>query len=260
MSLSTLTYAATAVLQSIALGYRHGFDVSRASGLPSGTVYPALRRLEAARFVTSAWEDHAVAQRAQRPPRKSCGSRPAVNRLWQRRSRDIGCSIGEAAAGSGARRRHEVVVAPASAMAPVAGARPGSLRPQEPSSGLGAGVGSGTRIPRGRAPRVGCVPAPCVMAGLPGQHRCRVGRAGSPGSSLGGRDGSGHPVRAPPGTSISVAVGHGDRVAGDRYRRDDRRLRHHQRGSPQGAAVSCGRPAPHDYSRRQPLPLAIRLP
>jgi DNA-binding PadR family transcriptional regulator len=70
MSSSTLTYAATAVLQSIALGYRHGFDVSRASGLPSGTVYPALRRLEAARFVTSAWEDHAVAQRAQRPPRK----------------------------------------------------------------------------------------------------------------------------------------------------------------------------------------------
>jgi PadR family transcriptional regulator len=70
MSSSTLSYAATAVLQSIAHGYRHGFDVSRATGLPSGTVYPALRRLEAARFVTSAWEDHALAQQAQRPPRK----------------------------------------------------------------------------------------------------------------------------------------------------------------------------------------------
>jgi PadR family transcriptional regulator, regulatory protein PadR len=70
MSPSTLSYAATAVLQSIAQGFRHGFDVSRATGLPSGTVYPALRRLEDARFVRSAWEDPKVARHAQRPPRK----------------------------------------------------------------------------------------------------------------------------------------------------------------------------------------------
>jgi len=70
MSQSTLSYAATAVLQSIARGYRHGFDVSRATGLPSGTVYPALRRLEAARLVKSAWEDHKLARQALRPPRK----------------------------------------------------------------------------------------------------------------------------------------------------------------------------------------------
>ena len=70
MSPSTLSYAATAVLQSIARGFRHGFDVSRATGLPSGTVYPALRRLEASRFVKSAWEDHKLARNAQRPPRK----------------------------------------------------------------------------------------------------------------------------------------------------------------------------------------------
>jgi DNA-binding PadR family transcriptional regulator len=70
MSPSTLSYAAATVLQSIARGYRHGFDVSRETGLPSGTVYPALRRLEAARLVTSAWEDHRLARQAQRPPRK----------------------------------------------------------------------------------------------------------------------------------------------------------------------------------------------
>jgi DNA-binding PadR family transcriptional regulator len=70
MSSSSLSYAAAAVLQAVAHGYRHGFDVSRATGLPSGTVYPALRRLEAARLVTSAWEDHKLAQQAQRPPRK----------------------------------------------------------------------------------------------------------------------------------------------------------------------------------------------
>ena len=70
MSSSTLSYAAAAVLQSIAQGYRHGFDVSRATGLPSGTVYPALRRLESARLVTSAWENPRLAHEAQRPPRK----------------------------------------------------------------------------------------------------------------------------------------------------------------------------------------------
>jgi PadR family transcriptional regulator, regulatory protein PadR len=70
MSPSTLSYAAAAVLQSIARGYRHGFDVSRVTGLASGTVYPALRRLEEARLVKSAWEDHRLARDAQRPPRK----------------------------------------------------------------------------------------------------------------------------------------------------------------------------------------------
>jgi len=70
MSSSTLSYAAAAVLQSIARGYRHGFDVSRATGLPSGTVYPALRRLESARLVTSSWEDQKIARKDQRPPRK----------------------------------------------------------------------------------------------------------------------------------------------------------------------------------------------
>jgi DNA-binding PadR family transcriptional regulator len=70
MSSSTLSHAATAVLQAIARGFRHGFDVTRATGLPSGTVYPALRRLEEAGLVTSAWEDHRLARQAQRPPRK----------------------------------------------------------------------------------------------------------------------------------------------------------------------------------------------
>jgi DNA-binding PadR family transcriptional regulator len=40
------------------------------TGLPSGTVYPALRRMEAAGLVRSKWESAAVAQREQRPPRK----------------------------------------------------------------------------------------------------------------------------------------------------------------------------------------------
>lgn len=66
----SLSHAATAVLQTVAQGYQHGFDIIRATGLPSGTVYPALRRLEESRYVTSAWEEARVAQDARRPPRK----------------------------------------------------------------------------------------------------------------------------------------------------------------------------------------------
>jgi DNA-binding PadR family transcriptional regulator len=70
MTARGLTHAATAVLNATAQGYQHGFDIIRATGLPSGTVYPALRRLEEARWVTSAWEDSRIAQDAGRPPRK----------------------------------------------------------------------------------------------------------------------------------------------------------------------------------------------
>ncbi len=70
MSSSTLSHAATAVLQTVVQGYRHGFDVIGVTGLPSGTVYPALRRLEESGFLKSAWEDVKLAQDAQRPPRR----------------------------------------------------------------------------------------------------------------------------------------------------------------------------------------------
>ena len=70
MSARTLSYAATAVLEAIAEGHQYGFDVIAVTGLPSGTVYPALRRLEDAGYVQSRWEDHRVAQREVRPVRK----------------------------------------------------------------------------------------------------------------------------------------------------------------------------------------------
>jgi DNA-binding PadR family transcriptional regulator len=65
-----LSLSATVVLQAVANGYGYGFDVMDTTGLPSGTVYPALRRMEAAGLVRSKWESAAVAQREQRPPRK----------------------------------------------------------------------------------------------------------------------------------------------------------------------------------------------
>jgi PadR family transcriptional regulator, regulatory protein PadR len=70
MSDPVLSHAATAVLQAVANGHQHGFNVIRVTGLASGTVYPALRRLEEAGWLESRWEEHLVAQRELRPPRK----------------------------------------------------------------------------------------------------------------------------------------------------------------------------------------------
>src|SRR4029453_5997484 len=65
-----LTYPTTLVLHALANGVRHGFDVIDATGLPSGTVYPILRRLERATLGAAAWEDAAIAHDEQRPPRR----------------------------------------------------------------------------------------------------------------------------------------------------------------------------------------------
>jgi PadR family transcriptional regulator, regulatory protein PadR len=65
-----LTYPTTLVLQALAHGFSHGFDVIDATGLPSGTVYPILRRLEREALVSAAWEDAAIARDEQRPPRR----------------------------------------------------------------------------------------------------------------------------------------------------------------------------------------------
>jgi DNA-binding PadR family transcriptional regulator len=40
------------------------------TGLPSGTVYPAMRRLERDGLVRSRWERQSLADAGQRPPRK----------------------------------------------------------------------------------------------------------------------------------------------------------------------------------------------
>ena len=70
MSAPGLSYTATSILLTIGNGYRYGFDVMDVTGMPSGTVYPALRRLEHSGFIASKWEPDAVAQREQRPARK----------------------------------------------------------------------------------------------------------------------------------------------------------------------------------------------
>ena len=65
-----LSITAVSVLQAIANGYEYGFDVIDQTGLPSGTVYPALSRLERDGYVRSAWEDEAGAHAEGRPARR----------------------------------------------------------------------------------------------------------------------------------------------------------------------------------------------
>jgi DNA-binding PadR family transcriptional regulator len=69
-SAGTLGYNGALVLQALAQGHGYGFEIMRAAHLPSGTVYPLLRRLEAGRLVHSRWEDAERAHGEGRPPRR----------------------------------------------------------------------------------------------------------------------------------------------------------------------------------------------
>jgi len=66
-----MTQNTALVLRAIAAGYQYGFDVMEACGLPSGTIYPALRRLERARLLKSRWERAAQAHADGRPRRRT---------------------------------------------------------------------------------------------------------------------------------------------------------------------------------------------
>jgi PadR family transcriptional regulator, regulatory protein PadR len=65
-----LSHSAALILRTIECGYCYGFDVMEVTGLPSGTVYPALRRLERDNLITARWEDEALAFAEQRPARR----------------------------------------------------------------------------------------------------------------------------------------------------------------------------------------------
>ncbi len=51
---------------------RYGYDLMKASGLPSGTLYPMLSRLQEQGLVSSAWE----------PPGGDGSGRPACRYYW----------------------------------------------------------------------------------------------------------------------------------------------------------------------------------
>ena len=65
-----LSYTVALVLLAIEREYRFGFDIMDATGLPSGTVYPALRRLESAGAIQAKWENTKQAFQESRPARR----------------------------------------------------------------------------------------------------------------------------------------------------------------------------------------------
>jgi PadR family transcriptional regulator PadR len=65
-----LSHTAAIILQAISVGCAYGFSVMEMTGLPSGTVYPAVRRLERDGLILSRWEKPSLADAEQRPPRK----------------------------------------------------------------------------------------------------------------------------------------------------------------------------------------------
>lgn len=65
-----LSISACSVLQALVDGAHYGFEIIDHTGLPSGTVYPALSRLERDGYVASSWEDETRAHADGRPARR----------------------------------------------------------------------------------------------------------------------------------------------------------------------------------------------
>lgn len=65
-----ITHASALILRAIAAGHGYGFDIMDATGLPSGTVYPALRRLTRLGQLKAVWEEKESARDAGRPRRR----------------------------------------------------------------------------------------------------------------------------------------------------------------------------------------------
>jgi PadR family transcriptional regulator, regulatory protein PadR len=66
-----LTHTSALILQTISAGCCYGFDIMETTGLPSGTVYPALRRLEQLGLIHSKWEKESEAIAQMRPARRN---------------------------------------------------------------------------------------------------------------------------------------------------------------------------------------------
>jgi DNA-binding PadR family transcriptional regulator len=65
-----ISHTSALILQTISSGSMYGFDIMEITGLPSGTVYPALRRLEQDALIRGSWEDEKQAFSNDRPRRR----------------------------------------------------------------------------------------------------------------------------------------------------------------------------------------------
>src|SRR5271168_899270 len=65
-----LSHTAAMILQALDAGFVYGFSIMEMTDLPSGTIYPAMRRLERDELIRSNWEKQSIANTEQQPPRK----------------------------------------------------------------------------------------------------------------------------------------------------------------------------------------------
>ncbi len=65
-----LTHTSAMILQAIRAGVVYGYTIMDATGFPSGTVYPALRRMENEGLIRSQWEKPSATDELQGPLRK----------------------------------------------------------------------------------------------------------------------------------------------------------------------------------------------
>ena len=65
-----LTHTAAMILKAIDAGHIYGLGIMEVTGLPSGTVYPSLRRLERDVLIRASWENQKIADAEQRPLRR----------------------------------------------------------------------------------------------------------------------------------------------------------------------------------------------
>jgi len=65
-----ISHTSALILQTIGSGYVYGFDIMERTGLPSGTIYPALRRLEKDALILGNWENKRRASTQDRPRRR----------------------------------------------------------------------------------------------------------------------------------------------------------------------------------------------
>lgn len=83
-----ITHPAAFVLEALDRGAAYGFDIMELTGLPSGTVYPILRRFEKYGLVRSEWEDASKAREKGRPRRRNYALTPsgheALAEAWRR--------------------------------------------------------------------------------------------------------------------------------------------------------------------------------
>lgn len=65
-----LGYATIAILRAVRGGYVYGTEIMDRTGLPSGTVYPTLSRMDERGFLRSRWEEREQADAERRPRRR----------------------------------------------------------------------------------------------------------------------------------------------------------------------------------------------